>query len=331
MKKVLITLLVVSLLPVSGCNTAMNSRYTKSGIYFDTIVSVDIYGAAKDDADRILSECMNLCDKYQQLFDESIQTSDIYRINTSGSDPVKVGHDTAVLLDKALDYSKLTGGRFDITIDPVSDLWDFHGDNACIPSHDLIADALKRVGYENITVDTVNDTVSIKGDASVDVGAVAKGYIADRICEYLSSCPIEGAIINMGGDLRLTGTKNGRDRFDIGINDPFSQGSVMADLCLTDKAVATSGTYERCFTIGDRRYHHILDTATGFPVDTDVESVTVITDEAVSADCLCTVLIILGSEDGLDLIEKTSDTEAYIIKTDGSVMTSSGMGQYIRQ
>ena len=330
-KIILITLMILVSSLTAGCSGAQNSRYTKSGLYFDTIVSIDIYGASKDNADYILSECMKLCDKYQQLFDETIKTSDIYMINTSGGKSVKVDHDTVKLIESALYYSKLTEGRFDISIDPVSDLWDFHEDNAHVPSGDEINNALTNVGYENITVDSANDTVTVTGNATIDAGAVAKGYIADRIADYLISCPINGAIVNMGGDLKLIGTKNGRDPFNIGINDPFSDDSVRADLSLTDTAVATSGTYERCITVGDRKYHHILDPSTGYPVDTDIESVTVICDNATSADCLCTVLIILGADDAIELVENTKDTEAYIIKSDGQVMQSSGMAKYIRQ
>ena len=168
-------------------------------------------------------------------------------------------------------------------------------------------------------------------EASVEVGSIAKGFVADRIAEYLNSESITGAIINMGGDMRLIGSKPDGDLFNIGIQDPFGSGSCTESLYISDMAVATSGTYERCFTANGKKYHHILDTATGYPVDTDIESVTVISDNAEDCDCLCTIAIIEGSQKALEIIEHTENTEAVIILSDKTVLHSSGANRYIRQ
>ena len=130
--------------------------------------------------------------------------------------------------------------------------------------------------------------------------------------------------------MRLIGTKPDGSLFNIGINDPFAGGSVSMALYLSDTSVATSGTYERCFEKDNKLYHHILDPRTGIPCDTDIRSVTVITDSATDADCLCTVCILKGSSEAISLIESTPDTEAVLIKNDGSVLTTSGADNLIR-
>lgn len=313
-----------------GCAGSRMEPYSKSGLYFDTIVSVDIYGSAGDPGE-ILGECMNICSHYQSLFDKNIPESDIARINSLGAGTLSVDADTASLIDKALSYSDISDGKFDITVNPVSALWDFHEGGETIPSEKDIAEALPFVDHNNIEVDTEKNTVTVKADGvSIDTGGAAKGFIADRIADYLSTCQISGAIINMGGDIKLIGNKPDDSLFNIGIKNPNSPDTCLSSLYVSDKAVATSGTYERAFTKDGRLYHHILDVSTGYPADTDVTSVTVITDSAVDADCLCTVCILLGSKEALELIERTDDTEAIFVLVDGCVIKSSGADAYIK-
>ena len=318
---------------LSGCTSfGDNTHYSKSGLYFDTIVSVDIYGCSKDTADSVLSNCTDICTRYENLFNKNIPSSDIARINSGSGTCVSVDHDTAILLSDSLKYCSLSDGAFDITVNPVSDLWDFHEGSEKIPDDDSLEKACSLVDYSKISVDTDNDTVTLENaGASIDVGAAAKGYIADKIAEYLKTEPITGAIINMGGDMRLIGTKSADELFTIGINDPFSKGVPTLALYLSDISVATSGTYERSFTAGGKRYHHILSTKTGKSVDTDIESVTVITDRALDSDCLCTVCIIYGYDKASALIESIPDTEAVFILSDKAVRYTSGAGRYIRQ
>ena len=322
--------LIVYLL-LCGCSPKDSTPHSATGMYFDTLVSIDLYGTSSADADIILDECMGICEKYENLFDKNIITSDIARINSASGNRVTVDHETAVLIESALEYCKASEGRFDITVAPVTALWDFHGDNNVVPDDSDLKRACALVDYKKVTVDTEGDTVMIENGASLELGAAAKGYIADRIAEYLDSRNIPGAIINMGGDIKLIGTKPDGSPFLIGINDPFSEGEAVCALSLNDMAVATSGTYERCFTANGVRYHHIIDTATGYPVNTDIESVTVITEHALDADCLCTLAMIYGSDDAVRIIEQTENTEAIMILSDGSMIKTSGANRYIRQ
>ena len=328
----IITPLILSVtLLSSACSNNSNMLHSaKSGMYFDTVVSVDLYGISGSKSDSLLNECMSICEKYEKLFNKNLSSSDIAKINSSYAQPVKVDHETVTLICDSLKYCTLSGGRFDITIDPVSKLWDFHGNNTHIPENADLKEACSHVDHSMINIDSSNDTVTLTDPkASIDVGAAAKGYIADRIADYLSDSGVTGAIINMGGDMHLIGSKPDNSLFNIGINDPSSNGCIMS-LYLSDMSVATSGTYERCFTEHGKTYHHILDPKTGMSADTDITSVTVITSNAIDADCLCTVCILLGSDEALSLIEQTADTEAIIILDDGSIRKSSGADDYIR-
>ena len=318
---------------LGGCaSSSDNTHFSKSGLYFDTIVSVDIYGCSEDKADTVLRECLDICARYENLFNKNIKSSDIARINAGSGSCVSVDHDTAILISETLKYCRLSDGVFDITVNPVSVLWDFHEGSGKVPDDAALEKACRLVDHSKVIVDTDNDTVALENTgASIDVGAAAKGFIADKIAEYLKTVSITGAIINMGGDMRLIGNKTGSELFTIGINDPFSKGQPSLALYLSDISVATSGTYERSFTSGGKRYHHILNTTTGKSVDTDIESVTVITGRALDSDCLCTVCIIYGYDKASALIESIPDTEAVFILSDKTVKYTSGAGAYIRQ
>ncbi len=327
-KTILITIILISSALICSCNDS-HKPFQKSGVYFDTIVTVSVYSGSKETAEALLNECMDICEHYENMFDEKIPSSDIHKINTSAGSPVKVSSDTISLIETSVGYSILTDGLFDITIDPVSDLWDFHEGGGSIPDATELAEAAALVDYRNISIDKAGNTITLS-KGSIDPGAAAKGYIADIIADHLAGEPIDGAVINIGGDLRLIGSKQDGSMFNIGINDPFTENGIILDLYTTDRAVATSGIYERCFTKDGKIYHHILDASTGYPVDTDIESVTVITQTATDADCLCTVLLILGSDKGMELIERTPNTEAIFVLTDGSVLSTSGADSFIR-
>ena len=324
---------VIVILTLSACSGSdKTTEKSKSGLYFDTIVTVDLYGAPSDEADAIADHCMDICSRYENLFNKNIPSSDIAKINSGSGVPVSVDHDTAELIDRSLYYCKLSNGSFDITVNPVSELWDFHEGAQTIPDKSDLMRSCDLVDYTKVVADTVNDTVTLNSPGgSVDVGAAAKGYIADRIAEYLKSTPISGAIINMGGDMRLIGTKPDNTLFSIGITDPFGSKSPSLALYLSDISVATSGLYERSFISDGRRYHHILDTKTGMSAETDIESVTVITEDSLDSDCLCTVCILYGYEKAQELIENTAGTEAIFILSDGSVKYTSGAKAFLRQ
>ena len=316
------------LLTLSGCRP-LNSKVplSKSAVFFDTYITISLYLGGSEE---ILSKCLDLCDFYENLFSAEIPTSDIARINSAGKEAVKVSSETIYLIEKSIEYSRLTNGLYDITIYPVSKLWDFHGDSPNVPDEEVLKAALLNVDYNNIVIDAQNSTVALKNaNASLDVGGIAKGYIADLIKEYLEDAGVTGALINLGGDISAVGAKSRYNDFSIGISDPHDENNIIGCAKINDMCIASSGTYERCFEAGGRKYHHILDPKTGYPAGTDIAGITVIAPNAIDADALCTASILMGSTEAISLINSLSDTECLIVKNDSSIVCSDNMEKFL--
>lgn len=320
----LLLLLTCSFL--TGCGEPVS----KSGFYFDTVITVTLYDSSKED---ILEGCFDLAEQYESYFSNTLPDSDISRINHAAGMPVTVHEETITLLEKGIAYGKLSDGAFDITIGKLSDLWNIslkalleETDASMIPQDDEIAAALSTVDYTCVKIDG-NEVTLTNPDAKLDLGGIAKGYIADRMKEYLLENGVESALINLGGNVLTVGTKPDGSPFTIGVQYPFKDdGSSIASVQVSDATVVSSGIYERYFKVNDTLYHHILDTRTGYPYDNNLLGVTIITKDSVDGDALSTICFALGLEDGMALIESLEDTEALFITDDYEIHTSSGMG-----
>lgn len=325
-------ILLLSAITISLCSCDFPNRIQKAdknALCFDTIISIAIYDSDRQKAENLANESIEMCYEYEELFSSTISTSDISKINDAGGKSVNVNEKTAELINKSLHYSEISDGLFDISVESVTKLWDFHEGANNIPNEDIISQAQKHVNYKNIHV-ADNKTVTLSdADAQIEAGGLAKGYIADKIAEYLLKQNVHGALINMGGDLRVIGCPSDKNSFSIGINDPSSSGTPLFPIYITDASVATSGTYERSFTVGDKLYHHILDPKTGYPCNTDLVQATVITDSSIKADALATICILKGCEDAQSLIESLDNTEAVLITKSGDTRYSSGMNKYL--
>ena len=319
---------------LSGCGT-QNQKISKSGFYFNTVITVTIYDASKED---LLNDCFTLADQYEGYFSNTIADSDISKINAAGGVPVEVHDETIELLQKGIYYGELSHGKFDITIGKLSDLWDFSTkallekseiDASCLPSDARIQAALATVDYKNVIID--GNFVSLANpDSSIDLGGIAKGYIADKMKVFLKENGVTSGNINLGGNVLVLGPKPDQSANTIGIQYPFAEeGTPIASVQVTDETVVSSGIYERYFKINDTLYHHILDTATGYPYDNNLLGVTIITKHSVDGDGLSTTCFALGLEDGMALIESLPDTEAIFITNDYELHTSSGIGSTI--
>ncbi len=322
-KKAKIFLLLALLLLLSGCST-VSEPITKTGFYFDTVIQVTIYDAGKKSC---LNDCMEIAGKYENMLSPTIEGSDIWNINHSNGAPVTVSTETAELLKTALFYCELSNGRIDLTMETVSNLWDFHADNESpnrIPDKEMLENALSHVDYHNLLIE--NDTVTLLDpDSAISLGFIAKGYIADKIKEYLLSQNVKNAIINLGGNLLAVGTRPDGTPFQFGIQMPFDeQGSTITSLSVSDKSTVSSGVYERYFYQDNVLYHHILDTANGYPVQNHLLGVTILSDSSTMGDALSTTCFVLGLDDGMELIESLEDVEAIFITDDYALHYSSG-------
>lgn len=316
------TLLLCLLL--SGCGKApQKDPIQQSGFHFDTIITITLYDPSKT---AELNHCFELAELYENYFSADIKDSDISKINASPGSPVRVHEETIDLIEKGLSYSKLSEGKFDITVGKLTSLWDFHAKTPKLPDADAVAAAVRTIDYRNVMVR--GDEVTLTNpNAALDLGGIAKGYIADKLKEYLLSEGITSGLINLGGNVLTIGTKEDGSAYSIGIQRPFDEtGAPAAVVSVKDQTVVTSGIYERYFEQDGIRYHHILDTATGYPYENELLSVSIICRDSADGDGLSTTCFALGLEKGMELIESLEDTEAIFITSDQKIHGTSGIG-----
>ena len=302
-----------ALLLLQGCSQGMSEPISNTGLYFDTVIKIDIY----DSSDReLLNQCFAYCEEFENLISRTIETSDISRINNAAGSSVTVSDTTIELLQKGIAYGEFTNGKFDITIAPLSELWDIKNNPGILPSEDEIQEALSHVDYKNIHI-SGNEVTLLDPDAAIDLGGIAKGYMADQLKAYLVSEGIESALINLGGNILTIGTKPNGQAFKLGIQKPFDkQGTPITAVDSIDNSLVSSGVYERYFEVDGVRYHHILNTETGYPYDNGLLGVSIISPESVDGDALSTACFALGLEDGMNLINSLENTEAIFITED---------------
>lgn len=319
--KTLSAVLTASALLLAGCSGAKSSTQTDQDLtytdmLFDTVIKIQILDPADE---SILDGLKKLCEKYDTMFSATNTDSELYKLNHANGQPFTVSSETANLIQEGIHYSELSGGAFDLTIEPVSALWDFKADKPTVPSSDAIAQAVSHVDYTK--VDIQDNTVTLEDpEAGIDLGAIAKGYIADQVKTYLKKQGIKHAIINLGGNVDVIGTKPDGSKYNIGIQKPFDEsGEAITSVQLKDQTVVTSGIYERYFKKNGKLYHHILDPRTGYPCENNLYSVSIITDSSTKADALSTTCFLLGYEKGMELIQSMDGVEAIFITDDEKV------------
>ena len=293
---------------------------TATAFKLNTVVKVTIYDSQDE---KILQDALALCDKYEKIFRRTRTDSEIYLLN-EGKLPQEDGYyilseECAELIGKGLYYSELSGGAFDITIEPLSSLWDFTSGEKQIPDPQTLVEAQKHVGYEK--VELKGNKIRFQEDGmGLELGAIAKGYIADKIKEFLISEGIESAVIDLGGNVLCIGTRPDGEAFRVGIQKPFAdRNETVATAGIRDRSVVSSGIYERYFEKDGTLYHHILNPKSGYPYENGLTAVTILSDESVDGDGLSTVCFALGLEKGMELINSLPDTQAVFITEDGEL------------
>ena len=335
---ILCTVLVCPMLLFTGCenitdadtSTTGNEPISISSIKLNTAVQITIY----DSQDKaLLDDCLALCDKYELIFSRTNEKSELYKLNhrkdTSDKDtntdrqttpyPVSgtadtwhISEDLAALLSEGLDITRESDGAFDIAIAPLTSLWDFTAEDPKVPDDAAIQKALPLCSSDGVTIDGQDITLP-SDDIQFDVGAIAKGYIADRMKDLLVKKGVKSAIINLGGNVLCIGSKPDGTPFKVGIQKPFAdRNETEAVMDITGKSVVSSGIYERCFKQGGKLYHHILNPQTGYPYENGLISVTIISDQSVDGDALSTTCFALGLEDGLKFAEKKGVQAVFI-------------------
>lgn len=310
------------LLALTGCAPRAQ---TASVFAMDTVMELTAYG------DRAcVDEAVSLIRALEARLSVTAEDSDIARLNRSGGG--EAAADTMALLKRALELCKLTGGALDVTVYPLVRAWGFTTGEYRVPEDALLAELITKVDYAAVQLD--GRTVRLPEGALLDLGAVAKGWAADRITELWRGAGVKSGLINLGGNVQVLGGKPDGSAWRVGIRDPFSE-DILGAVSVRDAAVVTSGGYQRYFEQDGVRYCHIIDPETGRPADSGLASVTVIGAEGVLCDGLSTALYVMGREEavrlwreneGFDLVLVTEDGEAII--TEGIEGSFTPMGDY---
>ncbi len=318
MKKLVIFILTFVLaMPLCSCNTLKLYKLSDTYFIMDTPCTITAGGKDKLQLEKAIKDAFDKVYEVESYTDYHLPSSDISKVNSAkADDAVTVSDDTINILQIALDICEKSNGAFDITIAPLKDIWGFKEEVHTIPTDNDISTALSLVDYKNIHIDAENKTVTKKNYLTkIDLGGCAKGYAADKALEILKEHNIEYALIDFGGNILTYGNNptNHNGEWLIGIQKPFSQnGEYSNTISVSNKAVVTSGTYQRYFEENGNIYHHIIDPNTGYPTNNGIKSATIISDNALIADCLSTAAVVLGEEQAKKLAEEYN-SDIYII------------------
>ena len=320
MKRLICLLLCgLTLLSLTGCGAPKTE--TLDIFAMDTYMSLVAIG---DGASDVLQACSNEINTLEQRLSRTIETSSVAQLNANGS--AQLDDDTAALLQAALQYSAETGGTFDVTIAPLVELWGITGDDPRVPAQSEIDALLPLVGGEHVHMD---DAVTLDAGCSVDLGGIAKGYASQQVADILRAHGITSAVVSLGGNVYVCGSKPDGTPWNVGIQDPAGSGYA-AMVSLTDRFAVTSGGYQRYFVAEDGTvYRHILDPRTGRPADSDLLSVTIISDDGTAADAYSTALYVMGEQEAVSFWRAHGGFELILITADGRLLYTPGLSDAI--
>ena len=284
---------------------------------FDTVIQISAACSAE-----LMSKVSSRLSYFEGKFSRTVEGSDVWNINNAGGAPVQVASETADCIQKALEFSKESNGLFDITIGAVSSLWDFV--NGVKPTDSAIAEAVKHVDYQGVTVSGTTVTLS-DPEAKIDLGGIAKGYIADDVVSLLREGGCDAASISLGGNVYVIGKSFDGDEWNVGVQDPNGTlDTTIASIKAEDISVVTSGLYERGFTKDGVYYYHILDPKTGYPAATDLKSSSITCASSTTADAYSTILFLMGHDAAMSFVEGDSRFECVLVDGNDKATKSNG-------
>ena len=310
-------------LSLAACGT--QKRETLELFAMDTYMT---FVAIGDGADDVLTDLSRTVNTLESSLSRTVDTSEVSRLNRDGS--AVWDEDGAQLLSWALQHSQETDGAFDITIAPLVELWGITSDSPRVPSQAEIDALLPLVGYEHVHQSEFCN-ISLDEGCSVDLGGIAKGYASDRLADIFAQYGVDSALVSLGGNVYARGTKPGGAAWSVAVQHPEQEGYA-AMLALTDAFAVTSGGYQRYFTGPDGTvYQHILDPKTGWPVQGDLLSVTIVADNGTMADAYSTALYVMGREAAQDFWRQNGGFDMVLITKDGQVLYTPGLADKLTE
>ncbi|MBC8469946.1 MAG: FAD:protein FMN transferase [Planctomycetes bacterium] len=305
-----------------------------------TFARIVVIAKDSDAARKCVESAFTQINKVDDLMSDYKSDSEISSVNRDGfKRAVQLSQSTYEVLQRSIEFSKLTDGAFDVTVGPLVELFRKAKNKQVLPGPDEIADARSKVGFEKLKLDGQNKTVQFTVEGmQLDLGGIAKGYAVDKAVETMQTHGAIGGMVDLGGDIRCFGAPlKGRDHWVIGLQNPnMVQDSagreVLLKLKMTNGAIATSGDYQQFIIIEGKRRSHIIDRKTGTSTE-GLSSVTIIADNATNADALATAVSVMGYQNGLELIENTPGTEAILITSqpEFKLIKTSGAEMFIKK
>ncbi len=310
---------------LSGCAAKSREPIVVSTLALGTQCSITVY--ERKDA-PLAEEALSLVGDIEERMSVRIPNSEVSRVNAaSGTAPVSVSADTFTVIERGLAFSRLSSGHFDITIGPVVSLWGIGTENPRVPAPEELAGATALTDYTSVILDPRERSVYLPAAGqALDLGGIAKGWAIAAVVDRLRTTGVKTALINFGGNVCTIGTKADGSPWRIGIQDPWDlRGTYIAVIAVGERSVATSGKYERYFTEGDRRYHHILDTETGWPVENGIASVSIVDPDPTRGDALSTAVFSMGIEEGYALLRSLPEVEGVIVTEQRGILVTPGL------
>ena len=326
-KKLLILVIMLSCLFLLTACAKPQEVLTGRTFALDTLIELKIYEYPKKGSDTLIQDTFDLITSLENTLSSHVSGSDIDNINqNAGIQPTKVSDLTYRVLQDSLMFSKFTDGLFDVTTGPLIKLWAIDPPDGHYPTQQELSEVLPLIGYDRMLFLGENQVELADKGMMINLGAIAKGTIADEIKTFLLSRGVTSALINLGGNVLAVGSKPDDSSFVIGIQDPDSaRGEYLMSIDVDDQSVVSSGDYERYFVYNRKIYHHILNPKTGFPADTNIKQITIVTGNSQTADGLSTSVLLLGVEKGIHLIESLEGVEAILISKDHYIYFTDGL------
>lgn len=306
----MILLLALSL---CGCSVKNSTPQKHSSRFFamDTFMEITVY--SEHDPAAVFEACQNRVSELDSLLSVHNPSGDLGRLNSSRGTIVSVSPETLTVLRAASEICAVSDGAFNIATGSLTELWGFETDSPRVPDQEAVRDLLPLPGPECLAFH--ENGVSLEKPVSLNLGAIAKGYCSDDLCRILKENGVTSALLSLGGNISAVGSKPDGSLWKIAVQDPSDPSGYVGIVSVRDKSVVTSGSYQRFFTENGKNYHHILDPETGFPAESGLLSVTVISDSGTYADALSTCFFVLGISDSLALLDRLPDQ----IRPDGII------------
>lgn len=304
----------------AGENTGI-AKETAEIFAMNTVMDLTVYAEQPSD---ILAEAKAAIYKYENLFSVNVESSDVAKLNSAGGEPVQVSAETYELIRKSLDVSARTDGLFDISIYPLVRAWGFTTEQYRIPDEEERMRLLEAVDCTKIQL-MGDNMVCLPEQMQIDLGGIAKGYVSQKLIELFRERGASGAVVSLGGNVQTFGKKPDGKPFTVGITDPSDDRGMIGTIEVEERAVITSGSYQRYFERDGICYHHIMDKRTGAPAQSDLKSVTILSDQGEIADSLATALFVMGKEKAIAFDRENDDIQCILVDDQNEVWVSDGI------